>query len=140
MGRYSVVEAKKRLSELIDRALKGEAVVITQHGRPVIKLKPISGAAKPILPRPSLGWMKGALAAESRARTLPPSCAGCATSGRGERQSYSPLLSTVHYIENLYFVPDFVHFVRMMYGGSMSSRTMTLIRRNGGVVHRTQRG
>jgi prevent-host-death family protein len=56
MGRYSVVEAKKRLSELIDRALKGEAVVITRHGRPVIKLKPISGAAKPITSE-AIAWL-----------------------------------------------------------------------------------
>jgi prevent-host-death family protein len=48
MGRHSVVEAKNQLSELIDRALKGEGVVITRHGRPVVELKPIVPAAKPI--------------------------------------------------------------------------------------------
>ena len=29
------------MSELIDRALKGEGVVITRHGHPVVELKPI---------------------------------------------------------------------------------------------------
>ena len=41
MGTHSVAEAKNRLPELIDRALKGEGVVITRHGRPVVELKPI---------------------------------------------------------------------------------------------------
>jgi prevent-host-death family protein len=36
MSQYNVVEAKNRLSELIDRVLKGEGVVITRHGRPVV--------------------------------------------------------------------------------------------------------
>ena len=35
MSTHSIVEAKNRLSELIDRALKGELVVITRHGRAV---------------------------------------------------------------------------------------------------------
>jgi prevent-host-death family protein len=50
MSQHSVVEAKNRLSELIDRALKGEGVVITRHGRPVAELKPILPAAEPITP------------------------------------------------------------------------------------------
>jgi prevent-host-death family protein len=38
----SVAEAKTHLSELIDRALAGEEVVITRHGRPVVALKPVT--------------------------------------------------------------------------------------------------
>ena len=56
MGRHSVVEAKNQLSELIDRALKGEGVVITRHGRPVVELKPISPAAEPITPE-AIDWL-----------------------------------------------------------------------------------
>ena len=41
MGVHSIAEAKKRLSELIDRALKGEHVVISRDGRPVVELKPL---------------------------------------------------------------------------------------------------
>ena len=41
MGTHSVAEAKNWLPELIDRALKGEDVVITRHGKPVVELKPI---------------------------------------------------------------------------------------------------
>lgn len=42
MSSHSVAEAKSHLSELIDRALKGEDVVITRHGHPVVELKPVS--------------------------------------------------------------------------------------------------
>jgi prevent-host-death family protein len=38
----SVAEAKTHLSELIDRALAGEEVIITRHGRPVVTLKPVT--------------------------------------------------------------------------------------------------
>jgi prevent-host-death family protein len=41
MSTHSVAEAKSKLSDLIDRALKGEAVVITRHGHPVVELKPV---------------------------------------------------------------------------------------------------
>lgn len=41
MSEHSVADAKNRLSELIERALNGEGVVITRHGRPVVELKPV---------------------------------------------------------------------------------------------------
>ena len=56
MGKHSIVEAKNRLSQLIDRALKGEDVVITRHGRAVVELKPISPAAVPITPD-AIAWL-----------------------------------------------------------------------------------
>jgi prevent-host-death family protein len=57
MGEHSVVEAKNQLSELIDRALKGEGVVITRHGKPVVELKAIAPPARPIGPE-SVEWLK----------------------------------------------------------------------------------
>ena len=48
MGTYSVADAKNRLSELIDCALKGEGVVITRHGHPVAELKPVRRAIEPV--------------------------------------------------------------------------------------------
>jgi prevent-host-death family protein len=48
MSKHSVAEAKNKLSKLIDRALEGEGVVITRHGRPVVELTPIPPAAKPV--------------------------------------------------------------------------------------------
>ena len=48
MGTHSVAEAKNRLPELIDRALKGEGVIITRHGRPIVELKAIPEPARPV--------------------------------------------------------------------------------------------
>ena len=62
MANHSAVEAKNQLSELIDRALKGEGVVITRHGQPVVELKPITPPGKPITPE-ALDWL-----AERRSR------------------------------------------------------------------------
>jgi prevent-host-death family protein len=40
MSEYSVAEAKTHLPRLIDKAIEGEAVVITRHGKPVVGLHP----------------------------------------------------------------------------------------------------
>ena len=48
MSKHSVADAKNNLSDLIDRALDGEGVIITRHGRPVVELRPIPPAAKPV--------------------------------------------------------------------------------------------
>jgi len=48
MSSHSVAEAKNQLSKLIDRALKGEGVVITRRGQPVVELKPVRPAPRPI--------------------------------------------------------------------------------------------
>ena len=49
MGTYSVAEAKNRLSVLIDKAIEGEEVVITRHGKPVAEIR--SKTTPPVLPR-----------------------------------------------------------------------------------------
>ena len=41
MAHHSVAEAKDHLSDLIERALKGEDVVITRHRTPVVELRPV---------------------------------------------------------------------------------------------------
>jgi len=56
MGTHSVADAKNRLPELIDRALKGEGVVITRHGRPVVELKPIPEPPRRLSPA-ALDWL-----------------------------------------------------------------------------------
>jgi prevent-host-death family protein len=56
MSTHSVAEAKNRLPELIDRALKGEEVVITRHGRPVAELRPIPAQARPVSAE-ALDWL-----------------------------------------------------------------------------------
>jgi antitoxin (DNA-binding transcriptional repressor) of toxin-antitoxin stability system len=48
MTTYSVAEAKNNLSELIDRALNGEGVTITRHGKPVIEFRPVPMPVGPV--------------------------------------------------------------------------------------------
>ena len=48
MSNYSVAETKNQLSELVDRALKGESVVITRHGHPVVELRSLPRPASPV--------------------------------------------------------------------------------------------
>ena len=51
-----MADAKNRLPELIDRALQGESVVITRHGRPVAELRPIPRPARKITAA-ALDWL-----------------------------------------------------------------------------------
>lgn len=51
----NVYAAKTQLSKLIDRAMDGEEVIITRHGRPVARLGPVGRRGKP---RP-LGLLAG---------------------------------------------------------------------------------
>ena len=51
----SVYAAKTNLSKLIDRAVAGEEIVITRHGRPVAKLVAADGLRAPR----KLGLLKG---------------------------------------------------------------------------------
>lgn len=56
MSQHSVADAKAHLSDLIDRALEGEGVVITRHGRPVVELRPVQPPARPVT-REGLDWL-----------------------------------------------------------------------------------
>ncbi len=49
MVTVSLVEAKARLSELLDQVEGGEQVVITRHGKPVANISPVVKAKQPIL-------------------------------------------------------------------------------------------
>jgi len=57
MSSYSVAETKNQLSELIDRALRGEDVVITRHGHPVAELRPMPKSAQAVS-LADLDWLK----------------------------------------------------------------------------------
>ena len=57
MSTYSVAEAKNRLPALIDKAIEGEEVVITRHGKPVAELRPAGQPpAKPS--RAAYEWLR----------------------------------------------------------------------------------
>ena len=76
MSTHGVAEAKRQLSKLINRALKGEGVVITRRGRPVVELKPVpAGPAKqPRVTEADIEWLRarrvGRLPAKTDAGTL----------------------------------------------------------------------
>ena len=71
MSTHSVTDAKSHLSKLIDRALKGEGVVITRRGQPVVELRPVRVA--PRKPRPitdaDLDWLRERRVGRSPAKT-----------------------------------------------------------------------
>jgi prevent-host-death family protein len=54
---YSVAEAKNTLPRLIDRALQGEEVIITRHGKPVAELRSVQQPPAPP-PRGTLEWLR----------------------------------------------------------------------------------
>lgn len=51
-------EAEAQLSELVDRAAKGEAFVITQAGKPLVRVAPMEESPKPR----RLGFLVGEIA------------------------------------------------------------------------------
>jgi prevent-host-death family protein len=63
MSSFSVADAKNTLPRLIDRALRGEEVVITRHGKPVAELRAAAPAAQA-----APGRMHEWLAERTRAR------------------------------------------------------------------------
>lgn len=48
MSDVTVAEAKAHLSELVERAAKGETVCVTRHGRPVAKIAPLAEPKQPV--------------------------------------------------------------------------------------------
>jgi prevent-host-death family protein len=57
VSQHTVADAKSQLSDLIDRALSGEAVVITRAGRPVVELKPIQPRTVGPITDEALDWL-----------------------------------------------------------------------------------
>jgi prevent-host-death family protein len=57
MSEYSVVQAKNNLSDLIDRAVAGEAVVVTRHGVPVVELKALRPQGRPMT-EADIDWLR----------------------------------------------------------------------------------
>jgi antitoxin (DNA-binding transcriptional repressor) of toxin-antitoxin stability system len=55
MSTHSVADAKNHLSELIDRTLNGEEVIVTRHGRPVVEFRPVPAPSRPVT-QAYLGW------------------------------------------------------------------------------------
>jgi prevent-host-death family protein len=64
MPNYSVATTKDKLSSLIDKALAGEEVVITRHGKPTVSLHAVQPESKPA--KKGLAWL------QMRRDVLPP--------------------------------------------------------------------
>jgi prevent-host-death family protein len=56
MRRNSVADAKNHLSELTNRSLAGESIVITRHGHPVVELKAVQPVGRRVT-RKDLDWL-----------------------------------------------------------------------------------
>jgi prevent-host-death family protein len=68
MSTHSVADAKNRLSDLINRALRGEGVVITRRGQPVVELKPVRPVPQPIT-KADIEWLRARRALMTPAKT-----------------------------------------------------------------------
>jgi antitoxin (DNA-binding transcriptional repressor) of toxin-antitoxin stability system len=55
MNPVTIAEAAKKLSDLIDAALRGEEIIITKDDRTFVKLTPTT----PVKPHPKFGSAKG---------------------------------------------------------------------------------
>jgi prevent-host-death family protein len=65
MSTYSVAEAKNHLPSLIDKAIGGEQVVITRHGKPVVELRP-AGQTGPRSGKAIYDWLRERRRARNR--------------------------------------------------------------------------
>lgn len=66
MSSYSVAEAKNGLPGLINRALDGEEVLITRHGRVVAELRGATRSEPPVNKRNGLDWLRARREARPR--------------------------------------------------------------------------
>jgi prevent-host-death family protein len=59
MARYNIAAAKAKLSELVDKAMAGEEVIIARDNKPLLKLVPVLDQSKPLKPGSARGqvWM-----------------------------------------------------------------------------------
>jgi prevent-host-death family protein len=57
MSKHSVADAKNNLPKLIDRALKGEVIVITRHGEEVAELRGRTPVPKPVS-KEAVDWLE----------------------------------------------------------------------------------
>ena len=64
--RVAVTNAKGHLTELIRRAEAGEEIVLTRHGRAVVRLVPVEAAVAPAARRKLLEAVRASGAARAR--------------------------------------------------------------------------
>jgi prevent-host-death family protein len=64
--RVAVTNAKGQLTELIRRAEAGEEIVLTRHGRAVVRLAPVEAAVAPAARKKLLEAVRASGAAKAR--------------------------------------------------------------------------
>jgi prevent-host-death family protein len=59
MAQFNIAEAKARFSELVEKALAGDEVVVARDNTPLLKLVPLADASRPRKPGSARGqvWM-----------------------------------------------------------------------------------
>ena len=59
MAKYNIAQAKARFSELVDKAVAGDAVIIARDHKPLVKLVPVDDPSRPLKPGSARGqvWM-----------------------------------------------------------------------------------
>ena len=59
MAIYNIAQAKARFSELVDKALTGEEVIIARDHKPLLQLTPLRDHSQPLKPGSARGriWM-----------------------------------------------------------------------------------
>jgi prevent-host-death family protein len=85
-GQYSVADAKNHLSDLINRAIAGESVVITRHGHPVVELKAVRPEVRRVT-REDLDWLASRRVGMNSKWMPGPWSVGCVTKTNGEAVS-----------------------------------------------------
>jgi prevent-host-death family protein len=58
MARYNIAQAKARLSELVDRAMAGEEVIIARDNKPLLKLVPYHDPRRKLKPGSARGQIR----------------------------------------------------------------------------------
>ena len=58
MARYNIAQAKARLSELVDKALAGDEVIIARDHKPLLKLVPLQDHSRPLKPGSARGRIR----------------------------------------------------------------------------------
>jgi prevent-host-death family protein len=58
MARYNIAEAKSRFSELVQRAMSGEDVIVARDNKPLLKLVPLSRSARGRVPGSAKGRIR----------------------------------------------------------------------------------
>jgi len=46
MAQFNIADAKARFSELVDRALAGDEVIVARDNKPLLKLVPLKGTGR----------------------------------------------------------------------------------------------